>query len=97
MDLRDPLNTVVRCVHTKFCFEVEDHWERETWFRASTFAGAESSRNGMDLLSLSLDVAPYFSCSQHSGGHMAEAVAFWVRGFLAQQNDGGRHNSVLDC
>lgn len=71
MDLRDPLNKVERCVHTKFCFEVEDHWERETRGRASIFAGAEPSRNGMDLLSLSLDVAPYFSCSQHGGGHTA--------------------------
>lgn len=74
------MNKVERGSHTRLCLGVGDHWEKETGYRATIFGGTEPGRNGMDLGSPSLDVAPYFSCSQRGGGHMtlelaAEAVA----------------------
>lgn len=72
--------------------------------QGTIFTGAEPNRSGMDLEPLSLDLAPYFSCSQHIGEHVAlelaaEAVvgltgsaASWLSG-----NGGSRGSSVLHC
>lgn len=50
-------------IYIKFCSAVEDHWGRETGYRATFFAGAEPDRSGMHLEPLSPDVVPV------RGGH----------------------------